>query len=220
MDMWVHGQRAQGIGFAFRLCDFCPTKPKFRWKEGPMAESVPAAVHFIDRGPKLINWAISDRERQKDGLMSREVFVELWESLEEAPTPCPASAPLAEGAEAAIAGVSRPKERLTGLFALQGDFHANRGRAIPDRLSDVQGLAVHREAGADRCVVPPVLAVRLEYPRMGTGRGSNTAWLCRAMHLVCDLLVKRMLPSTNYKRNPRNPSESLGLSSARPLDVV
>ena len=213
MDMWVHGQRAQGIGFAFRLCDFCPTKPKFRWKEGALRHALPSTMHFIDRCPKLINWAISDCECQKDGSMCREVFVELWESLEEAPTPCPASAPLAEGAEAAIAGVSRPKERLTGLFALQGDFHANRGRTIPDRLSDVQGLAVHREAGADRCVVPPVLAVRLEYPRMGTGRGSNTAWLCRAMHLVLKVLVNRMLPPSYYRRNPRKPSESLGLGS-------
>ena len=77
MDMWVHGQRAQRIGLGTLMCDFCTSKPEFRRKEGPTGEPVPPAVHLIDRGPKLIDWAISDCERQKDRPMSREVFVEL-----------------------------------------------------------------------------------------------------------------------------------------------
>ena len=77
MDMGVHGQRAHMWKLGALLRNFCPTKPEFRWKEAPTAEPVPAAVHFVNRRPKLIDWAISDRERQKDCVMSREVFVEL-----------------------------------------------------------------------------------------------------------------------------------------------
>ena len=40
------------------------------------------------------------------------------------------------------------------------------------------------------------------------------------MHLVFEVVNDPMLPSTNYKRNRRNPSESLGLSLVRPLDGV
>ena len=137
--------------------------------------------------------------------MSREVFVELWQSLEEATAPCPAPAPLAEGAETPVAGISRPKDRLTLLRPLQWDLHANRRRAIADSAGDVQRVGVQGEMAADRCVVPPVFAVRLQHARMRVGRGSNTAGLWRAMHLVFMRLSNHMLPSTFYKRNQRIP---------------
>ena len=108
MDMWVHGHRAQGPELGTLLCDLSPTKPEFRRKEAPLHHSVPPAVHFIDRRPKLIYWAIFDSQRQKDCSMSREVFVELGQSLEEPPSPRPGASPLAEGAEATVAGISRP----------------------------------------------------------------------------------------------------------------
>ena len=65
-------------------------------------------MHFLDGCSKLIDWAISDSERQKDCPVRREVLVKLWKALEEPPSPCPASAPLAEGAETSVTGVSRP----------------------------------------------------------------------------------------------------------------
>ena len=108
MDMGVHRRPYAESRIATLLADFSTTKPEFRRKETPTAETVPAAVHFIDRRPKLINWAIFDSQRQKDRPMSWEVFVELRQSLEEAAPPCPAPAPLAEGAETPVAGVSRP----------------------------------------------------------------------------------------------------------------
>ena len=206
--------------FGAFVSDFCPSKPEFRWKEGPLHHAVPAAVHVVDGLPQVINTAVPDCEGQEYGLVTGEVLMELRQSLEEAPPPGPASAPLAEGAEAPVAGVSAPKDRLTLLRPLQWDLHANRGRAIADSSRDVQRVGVHGEVPAYGAVVPPVLAVGLQDPKMGTGRGSNTAWTWQSMHLVCDLLVKRMLPSTNYRRNPRNPSESLGLSRVRPLDGV
>ena len=185
--------------------DFCPSKPEFRWKEAQARHAVPSAMHLVDGLPQVINAAVFDRERQKDGFVGWEVLVELRQPFEEPAPPCPASAPLAEGAETPVAGVSAPKDRLTLLRPLQWDLHANRRRAIADSSGDVQRVGVHGEMPAYGAVVPPVLAVGLQDPKMGTGRGSSTAGLCRAMHLVCDLLDNRMLPSTNYRRNRRIP---------------
>ena len=206
--------------FGAFVSDFCPSKPEFRWKEGAPRESVPPAVHVVDGLPQVINTAVPDCEGQEYGLVTGEVLMELRQSLEEAPSPCPASAPLAEGAETAVAGVSAPKDRLPLLRPFQWDLHANRRRAIADSSRDVQRLGIHGEVPAYGAVVPPVLAVGLQDPKMGTGRGSNTAWTWQSMHLVCDLLVKRMLPSTNYIGNPRKPSGSLGLRCAAPLEGV
>ena len=198
------------------MCDFCPSKPEFRWKEGPLHHAVPPAVHVVEGLPQVINTAVPDCEGQEYGLVTGEVLMELRQSLEETPSPCPASAPLAEGAEAAVAGVSAPKDRLTLLRPLQWDLHANRGRAIADSSRDVQRVGIHGEVPAYGAVVPPVLAVGLQDPKMGTGRGSNTAWTWQSMHLVCVWWNRRMLPSTNYIGNPRKPSGSLGLRCAGP----
>ena len=206
---------SKGVFGAF-VSDFCPSKPEFRWKEGPLRHALPGGMHLVDGLPQVINTAVPDCEGQEYGLVTGEVLMELRQSLEEALPPCPASAPLAEGAEAAVAGVSAPKDRLTLLRPLQWDLHANRGRAIADSSRDVQRVGIHGEVPAYGAVVPPVLAVGPQHPRMGVGRGSNTAGSWRSMHLVCELLVDRMLPSTNYIGNPRKPSGSLGLRCVAP----
>ena len=202
--------------FGAFVSDFCPSKPEFRWKEGPLRHALPSGMHLVDGLPQVINTAVPDCEGQEYGLVTGEVLMELRQSLEEAAPPCPASAPLAEGAETPVAGVSAPKDRLALLRPLQWDLHANRGRAIADSSRDVQRVGIHGEVPAYRAVVPPVLAVGLQDPKMGTGRGSNTAWSWRSMHLVSDVVNEHMLPSTNYIGNPRKPSGSLGLSCAGP----
>ena len=185
--------------------DFCAPKPEFRWKEAQARHAVPAAMHLVDGLPQVINAAIPDREGQKDGFMGWEVLVELRQPFEEPPAPRSASAPLAEGAETPVAGVSAPKDRLTLLRPLQWDFHANRRRAIADSSGDVQRVGVHGEVPAYGVVVPPVLAVGLQDPKMGTGRGSSTAGTWQSMHFVSVGWNNRMLPSTNYRRNLRIP---------------
>ena len=146
--------------------------------------SVPGPVHFVDAGTQIVNANVLHREGEKDGSVSGEVLVETRKSLEEAPAPRPASAPLAEGAETPVAGISRPKESFPEFRPLDGDLHANRRRAIADRLRDVQRLGVHRQGVADGCVVPPMFTERLQHGTIRVGRGSNTAWTCRSMHLV------------------------------------
>ena len=137
--------------------------------------------------------------------MCWEVFVELWESLEEAPAPCTAPAPLAEGAEAPIAGVSAPKECTTRLGPIRGDFHANGRAAVPNGFRDVQRLGVHRQVADDGLIKAAVFAEGLQHARMRVGLGSKTARSWRSMHLVFVALINRMLPSTFYKRNHRIP---------------
>ena len=88
------------------VSDFCPTKPEFGWKEGPLHHAVPPAVHVVDGLPQVINTAVPDCEGQEYGLVTGEVLMELRQSFEEPSPPCPAPAPFAEGAEAAVAGIS------------------------------------------------------------------------------------------------------------------
>ena len=195
---------SKGVFGAF-VCDFCPSKPEFRWKEAPLHHAVPAAVHLVDGLSEVINSAVPDCQGQEDGFVGREVLVELRQALKEPSAPRSAPAPLAEGAETPVAGVSAPKDRLTGLRPLQWDLHANRRRAIADGSRDVQRVGVHGEVPAYGAVVPPVLAVGLQDPKMGTGRGSNTAGTWQSMHFVSGVFDNRMLPSTNYRRNRRIP---------------
>ena len=108
MDMWVHRRPQAKSWIPALLGDFCPTKPEFRWKEAQACHPVPRFVHLVDGRPKIINWAIFDCQCQKERPMCWEVFVELRQSLEEAAAPCPASAPLAEGAETPVAWISCP----------------------------------------------------------------------------------------------------------------
>ena len=203
--MWMKARGYRKSWIPVRLSDFCTTKPEFRWKEAQTRHPMPRFVHVIDGRPKIFYSAVFDGQCQKDCAMCREVFVELWQSLEEATPPCPAPAPFAEGAETPVAGISCPKDRLTLLRPLQWDLHANRRRAIADSAGDVQRLGVHCQVVAYGCVVPPVFAVRLQHARMRVGRGSNTAGLWRAMHLVSSWLDNHMLPSTFYRRNHRIP---------------
>ena len=84
-------------------------------------------------------------------------------------------------------------------------FHADRGTAIADCFGNVSGVLVHGEGGADGCVVGTVFAVGPQHVRMRVGRGSNTAGLWRAMHLVSEVVNDPMLPSTFYRRNSRIP---------------
>ena len=95
--MWMKRRPHRKGEIPIPLGDFCTTKPEFRWKEAPLHHSVPPAVHLIDGCPKIFYSAVFDGQCQKDCAMCREVFVELWESLEEATAPCPAPAPFAEG---------------------------------------------------------------------------------------------------------------------------
>ena len=74
--------------FGAFVSDFCPSKPKFRWKEAQARHAVPPAMHLVDGVPQVINAAVFDRERQKDGFVGWEVLVELRQPLEEAPAPC------------------------------------------------------------------------------------------------------------------------------------
>ena len=205
MDMWMEFWPPHKSVFRALMCDFCTSKPEFRWKEGPLHHAVPAAVHVVDGLSQVINAAVSDREGQEYGFVGWEVLVELRQPFEEPPAPRSASAPLAEGAETPVAGVSAPKDRLTLLRPLQWDFHANRRRAIADSSGDVQRVGVHGEVPAYGVVVPPVLAVGLQDPKMGTGRGSSTAGTWQSMHFVPVGWNNRMLPSTNYRRNLRIP---------------
>ena len=220
MDMRMKTQPPCKWVFGAFVCDFCPSKPEFRWKEAPLHHAVPAAVHLVDGLPEVIDLDVLDRQGQEYGFVGWEVLVELRQPFKEAATPCPASAPLAEGAETPVAGVSAPKDRLPLLRPLQWDLHANRGRAIADSSRDVQRVGIHGEVPAYRAVVPPVLAVGLQDPKMGTGRGSNTAWSWRSMHLVSDVVDEHMLPSTNYIGNPRKRSGSLRFRAAHPLGGV
>ena len=93
--------------------------------------------------------AVPDGQRQEDGPMGGEVLVELRQPFKEAPPPCPASAPLAEGAEAAVAGVSRPKERFARGRPINGDLHADRCGAVPNGFCQVQCLGIHCQVVAD-----------------------------------------------------------------------
>ena len=164
--------------------DFRPSEPKLRRKEASFDQAMPRSVHIANAGTQIVNADVFDRERQKDRAVSGEVLVEARKTLEEAPAPCAAPAPLAEGAETPVTGVSRPKESLAEFRPLDGDLHANRCCAVPDRLRDLQRLRVHRQGLADGCVVPPVFTERLQHGKIRVGRGSNTAWTCRSMHLV------------------------------------
>jgi hypothetical protein len=141
-------------------------------------------MHFVDAGTQIVNADVLDRERQEDRAVSWEVLVETRESFEEPTPPCPAPAPLAEGAETPITGVSRPKESTAELRPLDGDLHANGRCAVPNRFRDIQRFGVHRQGLADGCVVPPVFTERLQHGRIRVGRGSNTAWTWQSMHLV------------------------------------
>jgi hypothetical protein len=98
MDMWMEKQWLQGMGGATLLCDFGTAKPEFRREERKTIQSVPCPMHVIDGPSKLINWAISDCQCQKDCVMSREVFVELGKTFEEAFSPSPTTSPFAEWA--------------------------------------------------------------------------------------------------------------------------
>ena len=106
-------------------------------------------MEIREAGTQFVDAAVSDRQGQKDGFVTGEVLMELRQSLEEAPAPCAAPAPLAEGAETPVAGVSAPKESLPLFGALRGDLHRYRRRAIADRLGDVQRLGVHCQVVAD-----------------------------------------------------------------------
>ena len=140
-------------------------------------------MHVADGRPKIFYSAVFDGQCQKDCAMCREVFVELWQSLEEATPPCPAPAPFAEGAETPVAGVSRPKDRLTLLRPFKWDLHANRRRAIADSAGDVQRLGVHRQVADDGLIKAAVFAEGLQHARMRVGLGSKTARSWRSMHL-------------------------------------
>ena len=141
-------------------------------------------MHFVDAGTQVIDADVLDRERQEDRAMGWKVFVEAGQALKEPASPSPAPAPLAEGAETPVAGVSRPKERLPEFRPFDGDLHANGRCAVPNRFRDLQRLGVHCQGLADGCVVPPVFTERLQHGTIRVGRGSNTAWTCRSMHFV------------------------------------
>lgn len=106
-------------------------------------------MHFREAGTQIANGAVPHRQGEKHGLMAWEVLMEAGEAFEEAPTPCAAPTPLAEGAETPVAGVNAPKESLPALRPLRGDLHRYRRRAIADRLGDVQRFGVHCQVVAD-----------------------------------------------------------------------
>ena len=88
MDMGVESQPPCKWVFGAFVSDFCPSKPEFRRKEGPLHHAVPSAVHLVDGVPQVINAAVSDREGQEYGFVGWEVLVELRQPFEEAPAPC------------------------------------------------------------------------------------------------------------------------------------
>lgn len=202
------------------FCDFGTSKPELRWKEAPALHPVEAAMHFVDGFPKTLQSAVPDRQGQEDRSVSREVFVELRQSFEEAPPPCPAPAPLAKGAETPIAGVSAPKVRNPSLGPIHCDFHANRRAAVPNGFCHIQRLGFECQMSADGLIETAVLVVGLQHARMRAGGSNKTARRWRAMHQVSRFVDPPMLPPSYYKRNPRDPSRRLGFGQVGPLTVV
>ena len=108
MDMWMHHHRSHIRNSATLNDDFCPAEPELRRKHAQLCHAIPGGMHIAECCPKIFNTAIFDCECQKERLMCREVLVELRKSLKEAPPPGPGASPLAEGADALVAYVSRP----------------------------------------------------------------------------------------------------------------
>ena len=74
----------------------------------------------------------------------------------------------------------------------------DRRRAVADRLGQIDCLAVHRQVVADGRVVAAVLAVRLEYPRMGSGVRGSSARDCSPMHEQVGFVDTAMLTPAYY----------------------
>lgn len=152
----------RSTSFGIPASHFCGSKPELRWKEAQLRHSLPRLVEVSDLRSKIVDCAVFDGQRQKERAMTGEVIVKAWEPLEEAPAPCASATPLAEGAEAPVAGLSCPKVSLWAVGCFHLNLEAQERRAVPDRFGDVQRLGIHREMARDRGVVAPVLAVSVE----------------------------------------------------------